>query len=68
MPARRVKRKAMPKLTVRDLKQRAKAAGVTLPEDAWEPMALMMNNALEPLRTFDTTTERSSEPAVIFRP
>ena len=68
MPARRVKRKAIPTLTVRDLKQRAKAAGVTLPEDAWEPMALMMNNALEPLHTFDTTAERTLEPAVIFRP
>lgn len=68
MPARRRKRTAMPKLTVRDLKQRAKTAGITLPDDAWEPMALMMNNALEPLHTFDTTAERTLEPAMIFRP
>ena len=68
MPARRVKRKAMPTLSVRDLKQRAKAAGVTLPDDAWEPMAQMMNNALEPLRAFDTKAERTLEPAMIFRP
>ena len=65
--ATRRKRPAMPKLTVRDLKQRAKAAGVTLPDDAWEPMAQMMNNALEPLRAMDTTAERTLEPAVTFK-
>lgn len=68
MTARRQKRVQMPNLTVRDLKQRAKAAGVTLPDDAWESMAEMMNTALEPLRAFDSTAERTVEPAVIFRP
>lgn len=68
MATRRSKRPTMPALTVRDLKQRAKAAGVTLPDDAWEPMAEMMNNALTPLRAFDTAAERTREPAVIFRP
>ena len=67
MASRRGRRVTMPKLTVRDLKQRAKAAGVTLPDDAWEPMALMMNNALEPLRAMDTTVERTLEPAVTFK-
>jgi hypothetical protein len=66
MPPRR-RRAAMPPLTVRDLKQRAKAAGITLPDDAWEPMAAMMNLCLEPLRAFDTTAERTLEPAVTYR-
>ena len=68
MPARRRKRPVPPPLTVRDLKQRAKTAGVTLPDDAWEPVATMLNSALEPLRTFDTTAERTREPGVIFLP
>ena len=67
MATRRGRRVTMPRLTVRDLKQRAKAAGVTLPDDAWEPMAQMMNNALEPLRAMDTTAERTLEPSVTFR-
>ena len=67
MPARRKGRTAPP-LTVRDLKQRAKAAGVTLPDDAWEPMAQTMNVALEPLRRFLTDAERGLEPAVVFKP
>ena len=68
MPARRRKRAAMPQLTIRDLKQRAKAAGVELPDDAWESMTQVMNVALEPLRRFDTDAERALEPAVVFKP
>jgi hypothetical protein len=30
-------------------------------------MAAAMNNALEPLRSFDTVAERLLEPAVIFQ-
>ena len=67
MPARRKKRVTTPQLTVRDLKQRARAAGVTLPDDAWEGMAQMMNVALEPLRRFDTDAARTLEPAVTFK-
>lgn len=66
MAARRRKQVTTPVLTVRDLKQRARAAGVTLPDDAWEPMAAMMNICLEPLRAFDTVEERTLEPAVTF--
>ena len=68
MPARRRKRAAPPPLTVRDVKQRAKSAAVTLPDDAWEAVTEMLNSALEPVRAFDTTAERMREPAVIFRP
>lgn len=68
MPARRKRRASPPPLTVRDLKQRAKVASVTLPDDAWEPMAQTMNVALEPLRRFDTDAERGLEPAVVFKP
>ena len=68
MPARRRKRAVPPPLTVRDLKQRAKTAAISLPDDAWEPVAAMVNDALAPLRSFDTTAERTREPAVIFRP
>ena len=68
MPVRRKKRATMPQLTVRDLKQRAKAAGVALPDDAWDSMTQVMNIALEPLRRFDTDAERTLEPAVTFRP
>jgi hypothetical protein len=68
MPVRRRKRATPPQLTVRDLKQRAKVAGVTLPDDAWESMTQTMNVALEPLRHFDTDAERGIEPAVVFKP
>ena len=68
MPARRRKRAAPPPLTVRDIKQRAKAAGVALPDDAWDGVTAVLNNALEPLRSFDIAAERTREPAVIFRP
>ncbi len=67
MPARKRKRVTMPTLTIRDLKQRARAAGITLPDDAWEPMAAMMNTCLEPLQSFDSVHERGLEPAVMFR-
>ena len=67
MPVRQRKRATMPQLTVRDLKQRAKVAGVDLPDDAWESMTQLMNVALEPLRRFDTDAERALEPAVAFR-
>jgi hypothetical protein len=66
MPRR--KRVIMSRLTAEALKRRAKAAGVTLPEDAWEPMAEMMTNALEPLHRFDTSANRTIEPAVTFKP
>jgi hypothetical protein len=66
MPARQ-KKATIPQLTVRDLKQRARIAGVTLPDDAWEPMTQVMNNALASLRRFDTDEERTQEPAVIFK-
>lgn len=57
----------MPKLTARDLKQRARSAGIDLPEDEVEPTLQMLNNALEPIRAFDTTADRTREPSPIFR-
>jgi len=57
----------MPVLTVRDLKQRAKTAGIDLPDEEIEPTLQLMNNALEPIRGFDSTAERTREPAVSFR-
>jgi hypothetical protein len=68
MAARRTRRKAAPALTARDVKQRAKAAGIRIPDDEVEPILLLMNNALEPVRSLDTTADRTREPAVIFRP
>jgi hypothetical protein len=56
------------RLTVRDVQQRARTAGIRLPDDAWETVTDMMNIALEPVRAFDGTAERQREPAVIFRP
>jgi hypothetical protein len=68
MAAIRRRRTATRKLTVRDVKQRAKTAGITLPEDAWEGVTDTMNSLLAPLQAFDTTAERDREPAVIFYP
>ena len=68
MAARRTKRKAMPKLTARDLQQRAKTAGITLADDEIEPTLMLMNNTLEALAALDSTDERTREPAVVFRP
>jgi hypothetical protein len=68
MAARRTKRKAMPKLTVRDLQQRAKTARITLTDDEIEPTLMLMNNTLEAMAALDSTSERTREPAVIFRP
>ena len=66
MPARRRRRTGTRKLTVGDLKQRAKLAGIALPDESWEGAAELVNMVLEPLRTFDTTAERTQEPAMIF--
>lgn len=68
MAARRTRRKAAPALTARDVKQRAKVAGIRLPDEEIDPILLLMNNALEPIRSLDTTVERTREPAVVFRP
>lgn len=67
MAARRTKRRSTPALTVRDLKQRARTAGIDLPEEELEPTLQLMNNALAPVRGFDSTAERTREPAVVFR-
>jgi hypothetical protein len=58
----------MPKLTARDLQQRAKTAGIMLADDEIEPTLMLMNNTLEALAAFDSTAERTREPAVVFRP
>jgi hypothetical protein len=68
MAAIRRRRPATPKLSVRDVKQRARTAGITLPEDAWDGVTDTMNSVLAPLREFDATAERDREPAVIFHP
>ncbi len=68
MAAIRRRRPTTPKLSVRDVKQRAKAAGITFPEDAWDGVTDTMNSVLAPLRAFDSTAERDREPAVIFHP
>jgi hypothetical protein len=68
MAAIRRRRTATRKLTVRDVKQRAKTAGITLPEDAWDGVVDTMNNVLAPLQAFDTTADHDLEPAVTFHP
>lgn len=68
MAARRTRRAKMPKLTARDLKDRAKVAGITLDDDEIEPTLMLMNNTLEAMAALDSTSERTREPAVIFRP
>jgi hypothetical protein len=68
MAARRTRRAKMPALTARDLRQRAKAAGIGLPDDEIEPALTLMNNTLEIIAALDTTDERTREPAVVFRP
>lgn len=68
MAARRVKRAKMPALTARDLRQRAKTAGIELADDEIEPTLALMNGTLEALAAFDSAVERTREPAVIFRP
>ena len=68
MPARRRRRAPLPRLTLRDVQQRARAAGITLPAEGVDAMLDTMNNALAPLRDPAAAPERTREPAVIFRP
>jgi hypothetical protein len=65
--SRNTRRRAPRPLTARDVQQRARAAGITLPEGSLEGVTAMMNNALAPVRGLDTTQERTIEPAVTFQ-
>ena len=64
--SRNTKQRTPRPLTARDVQQRAKAAGITLPDGALEGVTAMMNNALASVRGMDTTRERPIEPVVTF--
>lgn len=66
MPRRR--RSPTPTLTLREVKQRAQTAGLTVPDDAWETILDIMTNALAPVWAFDSRAEADREPVVVFRP
>jgi hypothetical protein len=56
-----------PTVTIDELKARAAALGVTVREDKWEEVHLMVDRALGVLRSFDAADLQALEPTVIFR-
>lgn len=54
-------------ITTDELRRRAAALGVPIPEDAWEQITPMLNRALVPLAAVDDEDLKALEPSVVFR-
>jgi hypothetical protein len=53
-------------LSIDELRARIAAAGVTIAENRLAMVRRLLNDALAPLRTVDSRTVRTLEPAVTF--
>jgi hypothetical protein len=53
-------------LTMEELRDRIRAAGVTIPEHRLAMVRKLLGAALAPLRTLDSRTIKTVEPAVKF--
>ena len=53
-------------LTMDELRARMAAAGVTIPDNLLPMVQKLLGDALAPLRTVDSRTIRTLEPAVTF--
>jgi hypothetical protein len=54
-------------VTTDELRRRAAALSVPIPEDAWEQITPMLNRAFAPLRDVDAEDLKALEPSVVFR-
>jgi hypothetical protein len=55
-----------PELTIDELRVRIAAAGITIAENRLEMVRKLLSEALAPLRTVDSRSVRTLEPAVTF--
>jgi hypothetical protein len=55
-------------VTLDEVKERARLAGLPIPESRLGLVRGFLSNALRPLRALDSRTIRTVEPAVIFDP
>ena len=55
-------------LTMEELRARIRAAGVTIAEPRLGMVRKLLDDALAPVRTLDTRTIKTVEPAVRFTP
>ena len=53
-------------LTLDELRQRIRAAGITIPENRLAMVRKLLGDALAPVRALDSRTIRTVEPAVKF--
>ena len=53
-------------LTLEELRQRIRAAGITIPENRLAMVRKLLGDALAPVRALDSRTIRAIEPAVKF--
>jgi len=53
-------------LTMDELRERIRAAGVTIPENRLAMVRKLLGDALAPVRALDSRTIRTVEPAVKF--
>ncbi|MGH7319420.1 MAG: hypothetical protein ACRELA_07330 [Candidatus Rokuibacteriota bacterium] len=53
-------------LTLEELRDRIKAAGVSIPEARLEMVRTLLANALAPVRAIDSEALKTLEPAVTF--
>ena len=59
---------AAQELTMEALRARIRAAGVTIAEHRLAMVRKLLDEALAPVRTLDTRTIKTVEPAVLFTP
>lgn len=57
-----------PDVTLDEVKERARLAGLSIPEARLGLVRGFLVNALRPIRALDTRTVRTVEPAVTFDP
>jgi hypothetical protein len=55
-------------LTMDELRERIRAAGVTIPDERLAMVRKLLGDALVPVRALDSRAVRSLEPAVTFAP
>ncbi len=55
-------------VTLDEVKERARQAGLPIPESRLGLVRAFLSNALRPIRALDSRTIRTVEPAVIFDP
>ena len=55
-----------PEVTLDEVRDRMRAAGLRIPEDRLEMVRVFLTNALRPVRAMDSRAVRTLEPAVTF--